>query len=76
MALSIAALRQLVSRNDAIVKDAQYTINGYWEVTFSVAPGVDRTITVCESIVDRSTAVDLASVTLRSLTGQRVSKPR
>lgn len=68
------ALLDKISKYKAIVKSAVYTVNAYWLVTYSVAPGVDTAVTVCDSIVDEGTAIALANITLTSLTGQEVAQ--
>lgn len=56
----------------ALVKNVAMNDYGYWRVIFSAAPGVDSAVTVCQTGIDKATAVSLAAVAYSHLTGQRV----
>lgn len=76
MQRSRAALLAILARHDALVASAEYTNNAYWRVTFSCAPGVDLALLVCDPYIGVQTAIDQATVTLRSVTGQSVRGSR
>ena len=64
--------RELIAKYDAIVSHVEFDNYAYWEVTYSVAPGMYRTITVCYAGIGPQEAVRLANTTLTVTTGQKV----
>ena len=64
--------RELIARYDAIVSHVEFNVHAYWEVTYSVAPGLYRTLTVCNNGIGHQEAVRLANTTLTVTTGQKV----
>lgn len=71
---SRAALTAILKRSNPLVKNVEFTHYSYWRVTFSVAPGVDMSVMVCNPYIDGQTATDQALLTLRSITGQIVAE--
>lgn len=65
-------LRSIISRYDAFVKDVRLNRYGYWSVTYSVAPGVDLTVTVARLGVSPEEAATLSADSLLTTTGQKV----
>jgi hypothetical protein len=68
----MTALQGQLAKYDALVSSVMMSNYGYWEVTFSVAPAVAMTITVCQTGISTEAAVDLAAQVLASQTGQKV----
>lgn len=73
--LSNSALRKALAKYDALISSTVFSSYGYWEVTFSCAPGLAMTVMVCDTYIDQRTAIDQAGVTLSEQTGQRVRYP-
>lgn len=62
---------QLV-KYDAIVISVEMSRYGYWQVTYSAAPGLYIPITVCETGITPNQARTLADASLEHLAGQKV----
>lgn len=58
----------------ALLKRAEMSQHGYWQVTYSLAPGVDTTVTLCQTGITREQAIADASATVTHLTGQEVAQ--
>jgi hypothetical protein len=69
------ALQEQLAKYDAFVSSVEMNNYGYWQVTFSVAPGLSLSLTCCQTGIDREQAVDSVTGTLRMVTGQTV-RPR
>lgn len=74
MPRSNGALRAILLSSMPRVSKTAYSDHAYWQVTFSVAPGLDLTVTVCDHYIDEQTAIDQATVTLREIIGQIVTE--
>lgn len=68
------ALRDRIGTYKPLVSSADVNRYGYWAVTYSVAPAIDLTITVCRLGIDRDQALALAAIALSLTTGQEVSQ--
>jgi hypothetical protein len=66
-------LRDRIARYNAIVKSVRRNSHGYWVVTYSCAPGVDMPVILCDTGITADQARVLASHTLLTMTGQKVS---
>lgn len=69
----MTALRDSLAKYSAFVKDVRMSDYGYWVVTYSVAPGVDMSVMICQTGISREQAPELGHVTVSSQTGQRVT---
>lgn len=68
----MTALRKLLARYDALVSDVSMSDYGYWEVTYSVAPGLSLPVTVCQTGINSAQACELGHIALALQTGQKV----
>lgn len=68
------ALRDRIGTYRPIVSSAEQNRYGYWAVTYSVAPALDLTVTVCTLGIDRDQAIGQAAIALFLTTGQEVSQ--
>jgi hypothetical protein len=66
------ALRDQLAKYDALVSDVSMSDYGYWAVTYSVAPGLSMSVTVCKTGITREQARDHGNIVLTWQTGQRV----
>lgn len=65
-------LLQQTLKYTAIRKRVEMNPYGLWAVTYSAAPGVDITMTVCQTGITPERAAELADVALTVSTGQEV----
>lgn len=66
------ALRDKIAKYDALVSDMRLSSFGYWVVKFSVAPGVDMSVMLCNAGLAQDEALERAAQTLSIQTGQKV----
>lgn len=72
MLLSRPVLTQQLGRYRAIRKDIKLNLWGYWEVTYSCAPGIDLTLTHAKMGGSPSEAIMATDALLSYLTNQEI----
>lgn len=65
-------LRSQIGQYKAIRKNVLMGPYGLWNVTYSCAPGVDLTVTICQTGITPERAAELGDATLKLQTGQEV----
>ena len=66
------ASRARTDKYDALVKDVRMSDYGYWVVTYSVSPGVDLSVMLCQTGLTPDQAREQAALALGTMTGQKV----
>lgn len=70
---SSSAVLARIARSRARISRVEFSHHGYWEVTYSVAPAVELTVTVCQNGIGPERAAELATPLLALITGQEVT---
>lgn len=68
----MTGLQKQLARYDAILTSVEMSDYGYWVVTYSVAPCLSLSVTVCQTGINSTQAAELGQVVLASQTGQKV----
>lgn len=68
----MTALQDQLAKYDALLSSVVMSDYGYWQVTYSVAPGLSLSVTICQTGINSAKAAELGQIALASATGQKV----